>query len=311
MNSKIKGYIYGAVAAATYGMNPLFALPLYSVGMDPDSVLFIRYLLAIAILGIMIKARGRNFKIETGEIAPLAAVGVLFAISSISLFSSYNHMDAGIASTLLFVYPIIVALIMAIFFKERISLQTAVCMGISLVGIALLYRGSDGSTLSWTGTLLVFTSALSYSVYIVMINKSRLKGMPTVKLNFYMLIFGWIILAARVLLKGELNTPPAEQWYMWGCMLALALLPTAISLICTTKAVQYVGSTPTAILGVLEPVTAVFFGITLFGETLNLRNWIGLVMIIAAVTVVVAGSDTKKPLVHFRKMFPKIRKQEN
>lgn len=311
MNSKIKGYIYGAVAAATYGMNPLFALPLYSVGMDPDSVLFIRYLLAIAILGIMIKARGRNFKIETGEIAPLAAVGVLFAISSISLFSSYNHMDAGIASTLLFVYPIIVALIMAIFFKERISLQTAVCMGISLVGIALLYRGSDGSTLSWTGTLLVFTSALSYSVYIVMINKSRLKGMPTVKLNFYMLIFGWIILAARVLLKGELNTPPAEQWYMWGCMLALALLPTAISLICTTKAVQYVGSTPTAILGVLEPVTAVFFGITLFGETLNLRNWIGLVMIIAAVTVVVAGSDTKKPLVHFRKMFPKIRKQGN
>lgn len=311
MNSKIKGYIYGAVAAATYGMNPLFALPLYSVGMDPDSVLFIRYLLAIAILGIMIKARGRNFKIETGEIAPLAAVGILFAISSISLFSSYNHMDAGIASTLLFVYPIIVALIMAIFFKERISLQTAVCMGISLVGIALLYRGSDGSTLSWTGTLLVFTSALSYSVYIVMINKSRLKGMPTVKLNFYMLIFGWIILAARVLLKGELNTPPAEQWYMWGCMLALALLPTAISLICTTKAVQYVGSTPTAILGVLEPVTAVFFGITLFGETLNLRNWIGLVMIIAAVTVVVAGSDTKKPLVHFRKMFPKIRKQGN
>lgn len=311
MNSKIKGYIYGAVAAATYGMNPLFALPLYSVGMDPDSVLFIRYLLAIAILGIMIKARGRNFKIETGEIAPLAAVGVLFAISSISLFSSYNHMDAGIASTLLFVYPIIVALIMAIFFKERISLQTAVCMGISLVGIALLYRGSDGSTLSWTGTLLVFTSALSYSVYIVMINKSRLKGMPTVKLNFYMLIFGWIILAARVLLKGELNTPPAEQWYMWGCMLALALLPTAISLICTTKAVQYVGSTPTAILGVLEPVTAVFFGVTLFSESLNLRNWIGLVLIIAAVTVVVAGSDTKKPLVHFRKMFPKIRKQGN
>lgn len=311
MNSKIKGYIYGAVAAATYGMNPLFALPLYSVGMDPDSVLFIRYLLAIAILGIMIKARGRNFKIETGEIAPLAAVGILFAISSISLFSSYNHMDAGIASTLLFVYPIIVALIMAIFFKERISFQTAVCMGISLVGIALLYRGSDGSTLSWTGTLLVFTSALSYSVYIVMINKSRLKGMPTVKLNFYMLIFGWIILAARVLLKGELNTPPAEQWYMWGCMLALALLPTAISLICTTKAVQYVGSTPTAILGVLEPVTAVFFGVTLFSESLNLRNWIGLVLIIAAVTVVVAGSDTKKPLVHFRKMFPKIRKQGN
>lgn len=111
MNTKAKGYLLGAVAAATYGMNPLFALPLYKAGMDPDSVLFFRYLFAIPLLGIMLKARGRDFKLHRREIVPLVLLGLLVALSSLSLFLSYNYMDAGIASTLLFVYPIFVALI--------------------------------------------------------------------------------------------------------------------------------------------------------------------------------------------------------
>ena len=103
MNAKIKGYTLGAIAAATYGMNPLFALPLYSDGMDADSVLFFRYLFAIPILGIMIKARGRSFRLNRREILPLVALGLLVAASSLTLFLSYNYMDAGIASTILFV----------------------------------------------------------------------------------------------------------------------------------------------------------------------------------------------------------------
>ena len=119
MNVKAKGYILGAVAAATYGMNPLFALPLYKAGMNPDSVLFFRYLFAIPVLGMMIVARGRSFKLKRKEVLPLIIMGLLVALSSLALFQSYNYMDVGIASTLLFVYPILVALIMWIAFKDR------------------------------------------------------------------------------------------------------------------------------------------------------------------------------------------------
>ena len=105
MNAKAKGYILGSIAAASYGMNPLFAHPLYKAGMDPDSVLFFRYLFAIPLLGIMIKARGRSFKIQRKETFPLIIMGLLVALSSLTLFLSYNYMAAGIASTLLFVYP--------------------------------------------------------------------------------------------------------------------------------------------------------------------------------------------------------------
>lgn len=164
MNGKAKGYILAAIAAATYGMNPLFALPLYQTGMDPDSVLFFRYLFAIPILGIMIKARGRDFKIQQKEILPLIALGLLVALSSLTLFQSYNFMDAGIASTLLFVYPIMVALIMVAFFKEKMTLLTILCILMVLGGIVLLFKGGDGSTLSMTGILLVMASALSYAI---------------------------------------------------------------------------------------------------------------------------------------------------
>ena len=125
MNAKTKGYILGAVAAATYGMNPLFALPLYENGMDTDSVLLFRYLFALPLLGVMLKARGRDFRLQRREILPLIVLGLLVAVSSLTLFQSYHYMDAGIASTLLFVYPILVALIMAVAFKEKVTLQTA------------------------------------------------------------------------------------------------------------------------------------------------------------------------------------------
>lgn len=305
MNTKVRGYVLAAISAATYGMNPLFALPLYEGGMDLYSVLFFRYLFAIPILAVMLKMRRRDFSIEKADVMPLIILGILFAMSSITLFSSYNHMDAGIASTILFVYPIMVALIMFIFFKEKISIKTIACIAVAMLGIVLLCNSGEGAVVSTKGVFFVFGSALSYSSYIVMVNKSRIRKMATIKVTMYVLTVGWFIFAAKTLISGRLYTPSLDQWYLWFNVLALTTFPTIISLICTTEAIQCIGSTPTAILGVLEPVTAVFFGVVVFGEILTTRIVIGLVLVIASVTLVVAGGNTGKLLLRLRKMFPK------
>lgn len=306
MNSKVKGYLLGAIAASTYGMNPLFALPLYAGGMDADSVLFFRYLFAIPVLGLMLRLRGRSFRISRAEVMPLAAFGLLFSFSSLFLFQSYNHMDAGIASTLLFVYPIMVAVIMALFFGEKLGWRTVSCIVVASVGIGLLYKGDDGATLSLVGTMLVAASSLSYAVYLVGVNHSRLKDIPTIKVTFYVLLFGWGLFAVRALIGGGLHVPPIGKWYLWASLFALGLLPTAISLLCTTAAILHIGSTPTAILGALEPVTAVFIGVSVFHETLTMRVIMGLLLIICAVTIVVAGGGITAQLVRIRKMFPPL-----
>ncbi|WP_297329303.1 DMT family transporter [uncultured Bacteroides sp.] len=304
MNAKVKGYILGGIAATTYGMNPLFTLPLYKEGLDPDSVLFFRYLFAIPILGIMLKARGRNFKLKRKEIPPLIILGWLVAISSLTLFQSYNYMEAGIASTILFVYPILVALIIAVVYKEKVSLQTIFCIFLALSGIGLLYNGADGATLSLIGIGLVIASSLSYAIYIVGVNRPMLKEVATLKITFYILLFGVLLFLIRVDFGQSLQI--VDKWYLWGNLIALAVFPTTISFLCTTQAIQYIGSTPTAILGALEPVTAVFFGIIIFGETLTLRLCYGIALIILAVTFIIAGGNITSHLVRFRKLFPRL-----
>lgn len=307
MNRKLTGYLLGTVAAATYGMNPLFTLPLYAGGMDADSVLFFRYLLAIPILAVMLRVRGRGFALGRGDVVAVAAAGIIFAMSSLLLFLSYNYMAAGIASTLLFVYPLMVAVIMAVLFHERLRAATVLCLAMALGGIGLLYKGTDGATLSPLGTGMVMASSLAYAVYIVAVNRSRLKSIPTLKLTFYVLVFGWLLFAVRAALGDGIQVPPASQPLLWLNLVALALLPTAVSLICTTAAIQAIGSTPTAILGAMEPVTAIIFGITVFGERLTPRDVAGLVLILTAVSLVVLGDRLPTYLTHIRRMFPSLR----
>ena len=294
MNNKTRGFIYGAIAAASYGMNTLFALPLYGAGMSVDTVLFYRYLLAAIVLGILMKVQGQSFALQKKDILPLVIMGLLFSFSSLLLFMSYNYMDAGIASTILFVYPVMVAIIMGAFFKEKISAITIFSILLALSGIALLYQGDGNKPLSTIGVILVLLSSLSYAIYIVGVNRSSLKNLPTTKLTFYAILFGLAIYIIRLHFCTELQMIPTG--WLWADVIALAILPTAISLVCTALAIHYIGSTPTAILGALEPVTALFFGVLLFHEQLTPRLMAGVLMIITAVTLIILGKTLIKKM---------------
>ena len=294
MNNKTRGFIYGAIAAASYGMNPLFALPLYGAGMSVDTVLFYRYLLAAIVLGILMKVQGQSFALQKKDILPLVIMGLLFSFSSLLLFMSYNYMDAGIASTILFVYPVMVAIIMGAFFKEKISAITIFSILLDQSGIALLYQGDGNKPLSRIGVILVLLSSLSYAIYLVGVNRSSLKNLPTTKLTFYAILFGLSIYIIRLHFCTELQMIPTG--WLWADVIALAILPTAISLVCTALAIHYIGSTPTAILGALEPVTALFFGVLLFHEQLTPRLMAGVLMIITAVTLIILGKTLIKKM---------------
>lgn len=184
-------------------------------------------------------------------------------------------------------------------------MKTIICIAVALIGIVLLCKSGSGATVSMKGVAFVLASALSYSIYIVYVNKSRISKMATIKVTLYVLIAGLMVFVTRILFTGEVTVPPTEKWWLWGNVIALSIFPTVISLVCTTEAIQCIGSTPTAILGVLEPVTAVFFGIVVFGEVMTTRIVIGLLLVIISVTFVVAGGNVGKILLRLRKMFPK------
>ena len=291
------GYILGLLAAITYGMNPLFALPLLNAGMSASGVLFYRYLLAIPIIGIIMLLKKMSFKTDKRKLITLALLGVLMGISSLTLFKSYGYMNAGIASTMLFVYPLRVAVIMIIFFKERFSWVTFVALALSLLGISFLYKGEGGETLSLVGTLLVMGSALSYAIYIVAVRHTDVKNLPPLTMTFYVLLFGMLVFLFDIATTGNCNTP--RGWFQWGDAFCLALFPAALSFLCTTEAILRIGSTPTAILGAMEPVTAVAIGIMVFDESLDTRDVIGIMLIIISVlAVILSGSGRRHKYRH-------------
>jgi len=307
MNVKTRGYACGIIAASTYGMNPLFALPLYGAGLNPVSVLFFRYLLAIPLLLAMLTARGHSPWLSGRQVLPIALLGIIVAVSSLSLFESYNYMAAGIASTLLFIYPVMVAVIMGVVYKERLSPVTIVSIVVALAGIVMLYKGPEGSTLSLAGTALVIVSALTYAFYLVAVNRQPYQGIPTLKITLWVLVFGLTVFLGCFAAGTPVKLPPADGLWLWGNLIALAVLPTAVSFACTNVAIQDIGSTPTAILGALEPVTAVIIGVTVFDEMMTFREVVGLVMIITAVTAVIAGGRIVVPFLRIRRMFPRRR----
>lgn len=292
MTNSLKGYSLGVIAAASYGTNPLFALPLLGNGIDAFSVLFLRYLFAIPILAIMMLAKKCDFGISKNQILPLAVLGFLMAISSLTLYVSYAYIGAAIASTLLFIYPILVTVIMAIVFHEKITILTIVCIILATTGIGLLYRGDDGAVLNLSGLLLVFLSALSYAFYLVSVNKGKMKEIPTLKLTLYVIFFGLFLFAFRFQTT-TFSILSSNPW-LWVSAFCMALFPTAISLICTSAAIQKIGSTPVAILGAVEPVTAVGIAILIFNEVLTLRLAFGMVLVIVSVTLIIGANNSPR-----------------
>ncbi|MDN0048661.1 DMT family transporter [Bacteroides gallinaceum] len=301
-----KGFAYGAIAAASYGLNPLFALPLYADGMGADSVLFYRYAFGLVMLGVMMLVQKLSFALRRCEVLPLVIMGLLFSFSSLTLFLSYNYMDAGIASTILFVYPVLVAILMAVFFKEKVSPITMISIALAFTGISLLYQGEGGQTLSLTGVTLVFISSLTYALYIIGVNRSVLKDMPIAKLTFYVLLFGLSVYVIRLKFCTQLDV--VSQPVLWINPVCLALFPTVISLVAMTKSIHYIGSTPAAILGALEPLTAICCGVLVFGERLTPRIILGIVLILVAVTLIILGKSLIRQLqvrvIHRNHHFP-------
>ena len=280
------------VTSATFGLIPLFTLPLLSGGMNVPSILFYRFLIATVLMGAFMAATGRSFKVNRKEFWVLAGLSLLYIGSAVFLFWSYHYLASGIATTMMFLYPVFVALIMITVFKERNSIWTMAAILLAVCGVALLSWNGKGGGVSWTGILLAVLSGFSYGIYIISVNKSCVKDMSSTKLTFYVFIFTALFLLAGTGLLGKLQgvaTPKA-----WMNLLLLAVIPTVVSNITLVAAIKAIGSTFASVLGAMEPVTAMTVGVLVFGEPFTHTTALGVVMIIFAVTMVILSPALEK-----------------
>ena len=289
MNNNLKGFAYGIATSVTFGLIPLFTLPLMEKGMRFDSILFYRFLFAAIALSGMLLAKKESFRTEMRNLPILILLGAFYTGS------------AMFATTLHFTYPIFVTLFMLFVFKEKTSWITLLAIGLAICGVARLSIDGGEMRLNGLGVIIVLLSAVAYALYIVTVNKSRVHDMPGRKLTFYV----FIVSTSLFFIKAQAGTgiQPIPDLPSFINLVLLAFLPTVVSNITLVQAVHHIGSTLTSVLGATEPVTAVCVGVLVFGEPFTPHLALGILLIIVAVTLIILSKYIQKNLHEAKRLF--------
>lgn len=276
---KLKGFVLALISAVSYGLIPLFILPVKALNFPLDTTLFYRFFISAGFLHAFLIYKKESLKVNRSEFFILLILGLFYALSSDCLFLGYQLLTPGIASTVFFVYPIFVALLLALFFKEKISRFTLVSLFITFSGVLVLSINGPDLKVNFPGLLVCILCALFYAVYMVIVNKSGMK-VSGIKITFYSLLFSSVYYLVKTLLVHESLTAST------GLVLHMslfALVTTVFSITALIYAIQYIGSTPTSIIGALEPVVAVVISVCCFGETLTWNLILGVILILVGV----------------------------
>ena len=284
------GYPAGIITGVTYGLNPLFAMPLMADGASIETILFFRYGLSVLLLGLFIWITKQTFSITLKQMGILLILGVLYTCSSLFLFEAYKYIASGLATTLIFLYPVIVALIM-VFLRVVPSWPVWLSIVATFVGVVVMTRSSGTEAINPIGVWLSLGSALVYAMFIVIINKSKtISSVSSTLLTFYSLMVGSVVFMTKILVVGIDMSVGLDHGMAWLNLVGLAIFPTIVSTASLALATRNIGATKASVLGVFEPITAILVGTLFLGEALTTNIVAGIVISIAAVTFMIVST---------------------
>ena len=268
------GFVLALISSAAFGLIPLFSLPLLHSGLSADCVLFYRFLFASISLGLILVLRQERFAAPARDLGLLALFSVLYALAALLMIWGLLYLSGGVTATLQFLYPLMVMLIMTIFFHEKFSIITASSVLLAILGVALLGSGGgdDGGSLDPLGVGLLLASALCNALYISGLHVARIHSISGLSITFWVLFFGTGVSLVNALISGTFE-----------------IITAVISNLTLILAIQRIGSTLASILGVGEPLTAVTVGILVFDEPATFAVFSGVAVICAAVVLVMTG----------------------
>ena len=292
MNAKLSrnaiiGYPAGIITGITYGLNPLFAKPLMNAGASTEAILFFSYGIAVILLGAYLLLKKENFRITLKQAGVLLSLGLLYTASSTFLFEAYKYIASGLATTLVFLFPAMVAIIM-VFLKVVPSWPVWLSIAATFAGVMIMTGGAGAEKVNPLGVWFSIASAFVYALFIVIINKSKvISSIPNSLLTFYALLTGTFFFIGRCLFSGADLTAGLDGGMAWCNLIGLAVLPTIVSTASLAVATRNIGATKASVLGVFEPITAILVGTMVFGEALTPNIIAGILISIVAVTFMI------------------------
>ncbi|MEC4116108.1 DMT family transporter [Myroides phaeus] len=295
----LKGIFFALISSGTFGLVPLFSLPLIVPELRPEGVaaigiptiLFYRFLFSSATMGAVCVYKKTSLKIAIKDLAVVFFLALLYAATAKFIVDSYEYIASGLATTVHFLYPIFVSIVMILFYKEKKSIVLLIASVLSLLGVGMMCWHGEPSPALFKGLVLASITIFTYGLYIVGLNKSRIADMNFDSLTFYVLLMGCLIFLFYCLVTTGIE--PITLSKDWMNLILLGFFATFISDLCLVLAVKHAGSTITSILGSMEPVVAVLVGTLFFAEHFDFISGIGLMFVLLSVTLVILFN--KKP----------------
>lgn len=285
MSAQAKGILFTVASAIIFGCMPLFAKSIYASGANAPTLVLLRFSLSLPVLCLLAKRTGGTF-IQTRELKKILVLSTGFILTPVLLFSSYSFISTGAATTIHFVYPACVLAGCVLFLRQPVTKIKLIAALLSTVGVALFYQG--GAQANALGIILAFLSGVTYAFYIVYLDCSGLKEMPSFRISFYLSATSALLLLTGLGALGQLRFPTTA--WGWGLSLLFSLLLSVGAIVLFQEGVRTIGAQKAAILSTFEPITGIVMGILVFQESFLLRAVLGMILILTA-TVLISAFD--------------------
>lgn len=283
MNKHTRGIINGIVSGVSFGLIPLFSIPVIAAGMGNVSILVYRFLFGSMAMLAMLLIRKTNMRISLSELFRIILLSTFYIGTAIATLECYHYLSSGIATALVYTDPIWCAIIGLVFLGDKFSFKLTTSIILATLGVMMMTGVfTEDGTFSAMGLLWGLLSGLSYALYLLFVPRLNLKRIPSLKLTFYVFFVGMLLLAAYNFgTEGHIDVVPNAE--CWTNIILLGLIPTALSNICVTISLRLIDSTIVAILGAFEPLTAMLIGIMVLDDPYSALSITGAALILFAV----------------------------
>ena len=295
----INGLFYAAISSMSFGFSPLFSLGLIAAGLSDFDILSYRWFIAGLVLMIYAFCKKKSLRLNSfGEVWKVVLLSILRAITSVTLLLGYVNISSGIASTINFMYPVIVTICMMLFFGEKRSKIDFLAIAASIFGVYLLASGDsimvEGGNTD-LGLACSLISAVSFAAYYILMKQVKADKIEVVKFTTWIMLLSAVyFIIGGLITHGKITivTKPVPWLYILG----LGLWSTMVSNFTGVKAIRRVGPTLTSIMGALQPLTAVILGGIFLDEHFGFSTITGIILILIAVSIIVLHQKRRKVL---------------
>ncbi len=283
MNKHTRGIINGIVSGVSFGLIPLFSIPIIAAGMGNVSILVYRFLFGSMAMLAMLLIRKTDMRISLSELIRIILLSTFYIGTAIATLECYHYLSSGIATALVYTDPIWCAIIGLVFLGDKFSFKLTTSITLATLGVMMMTGVfTEDGTFSAMGLFWGLLSGLSYALYLLFVPRLNLKRIPSLKLTFYVFFVGMLLLAAYNFgTEGRIDAVPNAE--CWMNIILLGLIPTALSNICVTISLRLIDSTIVAILGAFEPLTAMLIGIMVLDDPYSALSITGAALILLAV----------------------------